>query len=52
MVVEYLRNDDWGAAWAATKGTARGFGLSILIDLTLGLVFLLAWSVWAATVVL
>ena len=50
LVVEYLRTDDWGAAWTATKGTARGFGVSILIDLGLGMVMILLWAVWALTV--
>ncbi|MEM9565820.1 MAG: DUF456 domain-containing protein [Actinomycetota bacterium] len=50
LIVEYLRNDDWDLAWTAAKGTLRGFGISILIDLGLGLVMLTAWSVWAATV--
>ncbi len=51
LVVEYLRNDDWDAAWTAAKGTLRGFGISVLIDLGLGTVMLAAWSAWAATVV-
>lgn len=50
LIVEYLRNDDWALAWIATKGTARGFGLSILIDLALGMVMLMLWALWAATV--
>lgn len=50
LLVEYLRTDDWGAAWVATKGTARGFGVSILIDLALGMVMMLVWAVWALTV--
>lgn len=51
MIVEYLRNDDWALAWTATKGTAKGFGLSILIDLALGMTMLVLWSVWALTVI-
>lgn len=51
LIVEYARNDDWALAWAATKGTARGFGLSILIDLALGMAMLVLWSIWALTVV-
>ncbi len=50
LVVEYVRNDDWALAWTATKGTARGFGLSILIDLALGMVMLTLWAIWALTV--
>ena len=52
LVVEYLRRDDWGAAWVATKATARGFGLSVLVDLGLGMAMLALWAVWAATVLL
>ncbi len=50
LVVEYLRRDDWALAWAATKGTARGFGVTFLIELAIGLVMLVLWSVWALTV--
>ena len=50
LVVEYLRNDDWGLAWTATKGTARGFGVAILIDLGLGTTMLMLWAIWALTV--
>lgn len=50
LIVEYVRNDDLAMAWTATKGTARGFGLSILIDLALGMAMLVLWSIWALTV--
>lgn len=50
LLVEYLRTDDWGLAWTATKGTARGFGISVLVDLALGMVMLVVWAAWAATV--
>ncbi|MEM7272991.1 MAG: DUF456 domain-containing protein [Actinomycetota bacterium] len=51
LVVEAALTGDWGEAWVATKATAKGFGISALVDLGLGLVLLAAWSVWAATVV-
>jgi uncharacterized protein YqgC (DUF456 family) len=51
MAVEVARKGDWGEAWAATVGTAKGFGWSVLVDLGLGLFILLAWAAWAATVV-
>lgn len=50
LVVEYIRNDDWALAWTATKGTARGFGISVLIDLGLGMAILALWAIWALTV--
>jgi uncharacterized protein YqgC (DUF456 family) len=52
LVTELLIKRDWAEAWTATKATAKGFGLSTLIDLGLGLVMILVWSVWAAAVVL
>jgi uncharacterized protein YqgC (DUF456 family) len=49
-LVELALKEDGAEAWTATKGMAKGFGISVLIDLTLGLVMLAAWSIWAATV--
>lgn len=49
--VELLLKKDWGRAWTATIGLAKGLGLSALIDLGLGLVMIAVWSVWAWTVV-
>lgn len=49
--VEYARLNDHQAAWTATLATAKGFGISILLDLALGSVLLAAWAVWALTVV-
>lgn len=49
--VELARHGDRQAAWTATVATARGFGVAILVDLVLGFVLLMAWVVWALTVV-
>ncbi len=51
LAVEMLLKGNWDDAWTATKGTAKGFGLAVLIDLGLGMAMIAAWSVWAATVV-
>lgn len=51
LLVEVWLKGDWGEAWTATVATAKGFGISVLIDLGLGLVMIGAWAVWAATVV-
>ncbi len=48
---EYYQLGDFNAAWRATKGVARGFGKSALIDLAIGLVLVLAWAGWALTVI-
>lgn len=50
LAVEYMLKGDWNEALVAVRGTARGFGLSVVIDLILGMVMIVAWSVWAATV--
>ena len=51
LAAEFAIKRDWGEAWTATKATARGFGVSVLIDLGLGLVMIAVWGAWAATVV-
>jgi hypothetical protein len=51
LAVEVLLKGNWDEAWTATIGTAKGFGISALIDLVLGLLMITFWSVWAATVV-
>lgn len=50
LVVEYMLKGDWNEALVAVRGTAKGFGLSVVIDLILGMIMIVAWSVWAATV--
>jgi len=52
VLSEFMIKGNWDEAWVAAKGTAKGFGVSALIDLGLGIVMIAAWSVWAATVVL
>jgi len=52
LVVEYLLKGDWNEALVAVRGTARGFGISVVIDLILGMIMIVAWSVWAASVLL
>ena len=51
LAVEVLIKGNWDEAWTATIGTAKGFGISALIDLGLGLLMIISWSVWAATMV-
>jgi len=47
LVVEWVAKGDLATAWKATKGVAKGFGKSALIDLVLGLAMIATWSVWA-----
>ena len=51
MVVEYQAKGDALEAWVATKGVAKGFGLSALVDLAIGLLIVAAWAGWAITVI-
>lgn len=52
LVVEVALKRDWDDAWTATRGLAKGFGISALIDVGLGLMMIMVWAIWAATVVL
>ncbi len=52
VAVEYMLKGDWDEAMVAVRGTARGFGISIVIDLVLGVIMIAAWSIWAASVLL
>lgn len=52
LLAEVVVKGDWGDAWSATKGTAKGLGVSAVIDLGLGMVMIAAWAVRAATIVL
>lgn len=47
LVAEFLRLGDTQQAWAATKGVARGFGISVLVDFGIGVVMIGLWLVWA-----
>lgn len=51
LLTEYGRNGSWDQAWIATKGTAKGFGVSMLIDIAAGAVMLALWLGWAALIV-
>ncbi len=51
LLAEYLRLQDFNAAWRATKGVARGFGKSAVVDFALGIVMVTAWALWALTVI-
>jgi uncharacterized protein YqgC (DUF456 family) len=50
LAVEYVLKGDWNEALVAVRSTARGFGVSVVIDLILGMIMIVAWSVWAASV--
>lgn len=52
LTVELMAKGNWDEAWTATIGLAKGLGISVVIDLFLGMVMISAWSVWAATVLL
>ncbi|MEM9652974.1 MAG: DUF456 domain-containing protein [Actinomycetota bacterium] len=51
LLVEVALKGDWGEAWTATVATAKGFGISVVIDLVLGLAMIGIWAIWAASVV-
>jgi uncharacterized protein YqgC (DUF456 family) len=51
LLVELLLKGNWDDAWTATKGLAKGFGISALIDLVLGLAMIAVWAAWAATII-
>ena len=50
LIAEYGRTGDWAAARTATIGLAKGFGVSTLVQLALGVIMIGVWSIWAATV--
>ena len=51
VATEYSLKGNWEDAWSATKATAKGFGISALIDLVLGVLMIGAWAAWATTVI-
>ena len=51
LAVEMLLKGNWDDAWKATVATAKGFGISAVIDFGLGMMMIACWSVWAATVI-
>ncbi|MEM8922972.1 MAG: DUF456 domain-containing protein [Actinomycetota bacterium] len=50
FVGEFARHREAGAAWGATVAVAKGFGISTLIDIGLGLTMVAVWAYWAFTV--
>lgn len=50
FLAEYANHRTAPAAWAATVAVAKGFGLSALVDLALGVVMITLWGMWALTV--
>ncbi len=52
LVVEFFIKGNFDDAWTATKGTAKGFGISALIDFGLGMFMIVVWAIWAASVIL
>lgn len=51
FVSEFVHHRRLAEAWDATKAVAKGFGLSALVDIALGLVMITLWAAWAATVI-
>jgi len=47
LASEFLRLGDSRQAWLATKGVARGFGISVLVDFVIGVVMIGLWLTWA-----
>ena len=52
LFAEYANHRHFEPAWVSTKAVAKGFGLSALVDIALGMLMIGTWGVWAATVVL
>lgn len=52
LVAAYGESGDWSIARASVVATAKGFGVSVLVQFAIGCVLLLVWAGWAATVVL
>lgn len=51
LLAEYADKGNWPDARSATIGVAKGFGISSVVQLAIGLSMIAVWSVWAATVV-
>ncbi len=47
LIAEYLDKGDWTAARESTVATAKGFGISALIQFAMGFVMVGLWSIWA-----
>lgn len=51
VATEYSLRGNWDDAWGATKATAKGFGLSAVIDVGLGMIMIATWALWASSVI-
>lgn len=51
LVAEWAQKGELGPAWTSTVATAKGFGISALVQFGIGFAMLLAWSAWAVTLV-
>lgn len=47
-LAEYLDKDDWGPAWASTKGVLTGMGVAALVQFAIGVAIVAIWLTWAA----
>jgi uncharacterized protein YqgC (DUF456 family) len=45
-LAEYWRTADPGAAWRSTKQVIVGFGIGTLLEMSAGLVMIIAWVAW------
>lgn len=50
VLAEYANHRNGPDTWRATVAVAKGFGLSALIDVGLGMVMIGVWSIWALAV--
>ena len=46
-LAEYLDKDEWGPAWASTKGVLTGMGLAAIVQFVIGVLILALWGAWA-----
>ena len=44
--MEYRRTGDGAAAWSTTKTLLVGFGLGVLLELSAGILMVIAWVAW------
>ena len=51
LAAEWWQRDSLSSAWSSTLATAKGFGASALAQFAIGWVMLVAWSFWAASLV-
>jgi uncharacterized protein len=46
FLVEYLRVGDWSKVFSAVRGLAAGWGLSLLVQIGIGLAMVFFWGLW------